>query len=150
MHTETISIHRLPTFYRYSLTLLWIAIPALLIGAVLLSRGVQLALFDPRLLILLLIMLLPAMHIWQQGVDVRGDGLLVRLYAPRFHQYEKLHSWQLESFPQGKVLSIVDIDEAYILRFHAAHLSDLPILLAALKHHLDTESRQNLHAATLF
>jgi len=131
-----LSTHRLPVFYRYSLTLLWVAIPALLVVAMLFSGGMRLAMFDPRLLLPLLLMLIPAMHIWQQGVDVYREGLRVRVYLPCYHPYETLAEWQLYPSPQGRILTIVNQERAAVLRYHAAHLTDLPLLVQALGRHL--------------
>lgn len=132
MLEKPLSTHRLPAIYRYSLTLLWITLPALLVTAMILSGGMRLAMFDPRLLLPLLLMLLPAMHIWQQGVDVYPGGLRVRVYLPSFYPYDSLQYWQIQPSPQGRILTVIDRERIAILRYHAAHLSDLPLLLNAL------------------
>jgi hypothetical protein len=103
-----LSRHRLPHPYRGLITALWLAIPLLLLGAALISRGISVSLFDVRLLLLILPMCIPAWHAWQEGVDVRRDGVVSRLHLPRFYPYAALARWQYDSAPDKRVLKVWD------------------------------------------
>lgn len=103
-----VSRHRLPSPYRGLITALWLAIPLLLVSAAAISRGFPLSLFDPRLLLLVAPMLIPAWHAWQEGVDVRDDGIVSRLHLPRFYPFDALERWRFDSQPEKRVLTVWD------------------------------------------
>jgi hypothetical protein len=134
MPTEPIiSHHRLPAPYRWLLIALWLAPVGLLLAAIIAGSGMSLALFDPRFLLIIGLMAIPAFHVWQQGVDVLHGGLIIRIYWPRYYAYEELHRWQLDEHVQGRVLTIWHKRQHLVLAYHAAHLNDLPLLLNALQ-----------------
>jgi hypothetical protein len=128
-----LSIHRLPRRYRYSLVGLWLTPLVILLGTLVLAHGWIPALLDPRLWLLLGVMALPALYIWQEGVDVLPEGVMIRQHVPRFHRYETLDTWYIDSRPQRKLLTLWDKHQRKVLHTHSAHLSDLPRLLAALQ-----------------
>lgn len=133
---DILSRHRLPAPYRLTLALLWLAMPLLLAGALLLAWGPTAALLDLRLWGPLMLLLLPPLLVWQQGVDVCRSGLVVRLGWPRYHAYGRLSGWRLHQSPQGAILQVWDRAQSPVLQYHAAHLSDLPLLARALHEHL--------------
>ena len=65
-----LSRHRLPKTYRYLLAALWVTPALILLGSLMIARGISLHLVDPRLLLPLVVMALPALYIWREGVDV--------------------------------------------------------------------------------
>ncbi|GAB4512199.1 MAG: hypothetical protein OHK0046_11350 [Anaerolineae bacterium] len=134
------SRHRLPSPYRYLLVGLWLAPALLLLIGIFLGRGMSLAFFDPRLLLPVALMALPALYIWQEGVDVLPHGIRRRVHLPRTYTYDELSRWYLgeEVLPRmtARVLIIWDQDEARVISTHAAHLTNLPVLVAALSTHL--------------
>lgn len=133
---EVLSRHRLPAPYRGALTLLWLLPGLLLAGALLVSRGPQVALLDPRLLLPLCLMLLPALFVWRQGIDLGQRGLWLRLSLPSYHAYDALSEWRLLHTPQGRILGIYARDESILCHWHALHLSDCDALLEILRQKL--------------
>jgi hypothetical protein len=133
---SVISIHRLPRRYRYSLVMLWLTPLLILLGTLLLVHGWIPALLDPRLWLLLGMMALPALYIWQEGVDVLPEGVIIRQHVPRFYRYEALETWYIDTRPLRKLLTLWDVQQRAVLRIHSSHLSDLPTLIAALQTHL--------------
>lgn len=136
-HDQVLSRHRLPAPYRGALTLLWLLPGLLLWGALLLTRGPHTALLDPRLVLPLCLMLLPALFVWRQGIDLGQRGLWLRLSLPSYHSYDALGEWRLLCTPQGQILGIYARDESILCQWHAAHLSDPDLLLATLRQKLD-------------
>lgn len=131
-----LSRHRLPRRYRLGLTALWLLPIGLLILAVVLSRGLLPALLDPRFVLPLLLMGLPALYVWQEGIDVLPNGLVARLFWPRYYPYSRLETWYLDSRPGRRVLTIWDRENRKVLEARPGHLTELPALLAALKDNL--------------
>jgi hypothetical protein len=131
-----LSRHRLPTRYRVGLVIGWMTPIILLLLTIIFSRGITLHLLDPRLWLPLLIMLLPALYVWREGVDVLPDGLLIRVHLPRYRAFTELDNWYLDSRPNRRLLTVWDQHNAKALECYAAHLTDLPALLAALKSNL--------------
>ncbi|NWF71149.1 MAG: hypothetical protein HXY40_18865 [Chloroflexi bacterium] len=129
---RVLSRHRLPRPYRAALALLWFAPVALLLAALLLAHGMTLALFDPRLLLPLLLLSLPALYVWQEGVDVLEDGLVARIHLPRYYPYQQLSYWRYDAHPARRVLTIWRA-QYKALECRAGHLSDFPLLLRALE-----------------
>lgn len=128
-----LSRHRLPQPYRASLAALWLTPLALLTLTLVVSRGITLALFDPRLLLPLLAMALPALYVWREGVDVLPSGIIARVFVPRYYAYACLESWRCE--PES-ALRVWDRQHQVVLECRPAHLTDLPVLLAALEDNL--------------
>lgn len=133
---DVLSRHRLRQPYRVLLVALWLAPVGLLVAAVVIGKGMTPALFDPRLLLLLALMAVPALYVWQEGVDARRGGLTVRIQVPRFYAYTDLGGWHLAERPEGHILTVWDRDRSQVLAYHAAHLTNLPRLLHALETHL--------------
>jgi hypothetical protein len=128
-----LSRHRLPTTYRYLLAALWVMPALILLGSLIIARGISLHLVDPRLLLPLIVMALPALYIWREGVDVLPEGLRIRLHGWRYRSFEELDNWYLDNRPQRRLLTIWDQQGRKVLEVHAAHLTNLPALLATLK-----------------
>ncbi|NDJ61761.1 MAG: hypothetical protein GYB67_11590 [Chloroflexi bacterium] len=131
-----ISRHRLPPPYRYALTALWCTPALLLVAAIVISRGINPALLDVRLLLPLGALLLPAVYVWREGVDVLPDGLIARVHVPRYLAYRRLASWHYDPRRERRTLVIWDTKQHTVLECRAGHLTDLPTLLAALDEHL--------------
>lgn len=131
-----ISRHRLPRSYRLGLTGLWLAPILLLFLALLLGCGVSPALVDPRLLLLLGVMAVPALYVWREGVDVLSGGLITRVHWPRYHAYETLDNWYYDGRPERRVLTVWAQGGQKVLECRAGQLTDWPALLAALKTNL--------------
>ncbi len=133
---SVLSRHRLPQPYRGLLIASWLLPLALLWLALLLGRGPTPSLFDPRLLLLLGLMTLPAVYIWQEGVDVRPDGLFIRQHVPRFRPFHELDTYYVDSRPNRRLLTVWDQQQRKALETHLAHLTDVPELLRHLHTHL--------------
>jgi hypothetical protein len=131
--SAVLSRHRLPRAYRIGLVTVWSLPVCLLVGALLAGRGVNAALLDARLLVPLGVMLLPAVYVWQEGVDVLADGLVIRVHWPRRRDYAELERWSLGA----EALTIWDQAQHKALEVQAAHLTDLPELVRALDEHLE-------------
>ncbi|MBC7871475.1 MAG: hypothetical protein H7Y09_11605 [Chitinophagaceae bacterium] len=138
----TLSRHRLPHPYRTLLTVFWMLPIGLLLITSFVGSGAVFALFDPRFWGILGLMGVPAWYIWQEGVDVLPEGLRIRVYVPRYHAYDELTGWRLMRRQQETILTIWDEAQYKVLECHATHLSNLPMLLTALREHLpgDTTS----------
>lgn len=136
MSTQPVlSRHRLPRPYRLSLTALWLTPIALLSLTLLISHGFSPALLDPRLLIPFLLMTIPALYIWREGVDVLPEGLSVNQHGSHYHAYTELDNWYYDSHPDKRVLTIWDSENRKALECRA-YLTDMPLLLHALKENL--------------
>jgi len=135
MRSQTIlSRHRLPHPYRWALAALWIAPACIFFVALLLNHGLSPALFDPRFLLPAVVMSLPALYIWREGVDVLPDGIIARVHLPhRYHPYAALGAWYLDTRPNRRVLTVWDVHNRKVLECRPGHLTDLPLLLRALK-----------------
>jgi hypothetical protein len=129
---RVISRHRLPRKYRLALTVLWLLPVFVVIGALLIANGFSLALIDPRFILPLLLMCIPALYVWQEGVDVLEDGIVSRVHVPRFYPYERLDNWYFDNRPQRRVLTIWG-ERGKVLECRAGHLTDLSRLLQELK-----------------
>ena len=137
MNTERIlSRHRLPPIYRWGLTVLWLLPGMLLLLATLISRDFTLAVFDPRFWLPLLLMAVPALYVWREGVDVLPEGLLTRMFWPRYYPYMQLDTWYVDSRPRWHVLTIWDAQHQKVFEARTGHLTDLPLLLTVLKTHI--------------
>jgi uncharacterized SAM-binding protein YcdF (DUF218 family) len=102
-----ISRHRLPRFYRISLTTLWTAPIGLLVAAILIGHGFSAALFEPQLLLPLLLMCIPAVYVWQEGIDVLPGGIVRRIHWPRYYAYHQLDNWYFDHRADRRVLQII-------------------------------------------
>jgi hypothetical protein len=127
-----LSRHRLPAVYRISLTGLWLA-PGLLLLIVLTLRHGGLALLDMRLLLPLALMTLPALYVWHEGVDVLPGGIVRRVHVPRYYTYQRLETWHFDDRSNRRTLTIWDAHSRKVIEVRASHLTDLPLLLHALK-----------------
>lgn len=128
-----LSRHRLTTRFRYALAALWVLPACILLLSLLIAHGFSLHLADPRLLLPLMVMAMPALYVWREGVDVLADGLRIRIHGWRYRRYEELDNWYLDTRPNRRLLTVWDQDGRKVLECHAAHLTDLPTLLATLK-----------------
>jgi len=131
-----LSRHRLPRTFRVSLAALWVLPVGLLVGTILLSRGFTVALLDPRLWLPLALMLLPALYVWREGVDVLPSGIVRRVHWPRYYPYEQLDNWYFDKHPDRRMLTVWDGCSRKVLECRAGHLTDLPRLMASLKTNL--------------
>lgn len=131
-----VSRHRLPRRYRLALAGLWLAPVGLLLAALMLGGRVSPALLDPRLLLPLALMLVPAVYVWQQGVDVLDTGIITRVHWPRYYPDRALDAWHFDGHADRRVLTIwgrTGHTTCKVFECRAGHLTDLPALLAALR-----------------
>ncbi|MEO8607089.1 MAG: hypothetical protein ABI690_04375 [Chloroflexota bacterium] len=131
-----LSRHRLPRVYRVSIVGFWIAPIFILVTAILVSQGLSAVMLDPRFWLPLAIMVIPALYIWHEGVDVLSSGVVSRVHWPRYYAYHQLDNWYYDSRPDRRTLTIWDAQNRKVLECRAGHLTDLPTLLAALKSNL--------------
>lgn len=131
---DILSRHRLVHPYRIWLATLWLALPVTLCALVL--RHEIVGLLNPRLWLVMALAIIPAWHVWRQGIDTRTDGLLIRIYAPQLYAYDMLDHWHIHRSEQGHILIIVDRSGKTALSFHAAHLTDIQRLLSVLRRHV--------------
>ena len=128
-----LSRHRLPRFYRVSLAALWLTPIIIFVLVSIFQWGFTSALFDPRFVVPLLLMAIPAVYIWHEGVDVLPSGIIRRVHLPRYYPYSTLETWYFDRREDRRVLTIWDADNRKIVECRAGHLTDLPDLLDALK-----------------
>lgn len=133
---RVLSIHRLPRPYRVGLTALWLAPSGILLALLMLRWGLTGALFDLRLLLPLALMMLPALYVWQEGVDALPDGIVRRVHWPRYYAYDQLDFWHYDTHPTRQTLTVWDANRRKALECRAAHLTDLPLLLRTLRENL--------------
>ncbi len=126
---RVISRHRLPPLYRVGLTVLWVVPQALLIAAIVVECGFQPALFDPRLMVPELLMLVPAIYFWREGVDVLNGGVYRRMHLPQYVAFEEMQRWRYDQ----RVLTVWDRTGGKILECRAGHLTDFPALLHTIQ-----------------
>ncbi len=132
-----ITRHRLPTFYRVGLTMLWIAPLLIFIGAILIGTGINPALLDPRFLLPALLMISPALYFWQEGIDVLQGGIYRRIHIPhQYYPFEVMASWDYDGHEDRHVLTIWDEQDQKIVECRAGHLTDFPVLLEILEKRL--------------
>ncbi len=131
-----LSRHRLPQPYRGLLIVFWLLPIGILLATLFLIKGMSGAFFDPRFLLILCLLALPALYIWQEGIDVLEDGLFTRIYVPRFHHYGVLDAWHLGDQPQRRVLTIWNEAGRKVLQCHAVHLTEFTVLEETLHQRL--------------
>jgi lysylphosphatidylglycerol synthetase-like protein (DUF2156 family) len=128
-----ISRHRLPRGYRVGLTALWLAPIVILLLTLVLRWREASAWLDIRLLLPLALMALPALYVWQEGVDILPHGIVRRVHVPRYFAFDHLDNWYYDQRPGRRVLTIWDSNQRKVLECRAAHLTDFPLLLRQLK-----------------
>ena len=128
-----LSTHRLPQPYRALLMVFWLLPIVLIIGTILIVKGMSAAFFDPRFVLMLVLSALPALYIWQEGVDVLEEGIRTRIYVPRYYSYSALKAWHLGEQAQKRVLTIWDDAGRTVLQCHAAHLTEFARLKETLQ-----------------
>lgn len=138
---SALSRHRLPAPYRRLLPLCWLALPSLVLLAMLAGAGLTADLFNPRLWLPLLLLCLPAAYIWQEGVDVCPTGLRCRIHVRRFVGYAEIAGWVYDARPDVRVLRVFDEAHQVLLECRAGHLTEFARLLEALETHLPQAGR---------
>jgi len=134
--SPVLSRHRLRQPYRTALAALWCVPPLLLALAILIGNGFTPSFFDPRFLLPAILMALPARYIWQEGVDVLPDGIVARVYWPRYYAYERLEMWYFDGRREKQIITVWDDRLVKVLECRAGHLTDVPALLRALRKHV--------------
>src|SRR5262249_7906407 len=94
-----LSRHRLPQTYRLSLAALWTTPVLLLLLTVFIIGRSVVFMFDPRLWLPVALMLIPAIYIWREGVDVLPSGIIRRVHWPRYYPYGQLDNWYFDKRP---------------------------------------------------
>jgi hypothetical protein len=136
MPQPIISRHRLLRRYRFSLMALWLTPPLLLLLTPLLAQRWDAALLDLRLWAMLLLMGLPALYIWQEGVDVHAEGITARIFWPRFYPYTRLDNWYYDARADRRVITVWSAQDQKLLECRAAHLTQPRGLIDALHQHV--------------
>jgi hypothetical protein len=136
LNSPILSRHRLIHPYRVALVAAWVMPTCLFIITIVLSRGLSLSLLDPRFLLPALLMCSPALYVWREGVDVLPEGIIARVFIPRYYPFASLGTWYLDSRPNKRVLTVWDVDNRKVLECRPGHLTDLPTLLKTLKAHV--------------
>ena len=90
--------------------------------ALLISQGITFAALDPRLLLPLLLMALPALYVWREGVDVLPGGLMTRSFWPRYYTYTHLDTWYVDWRPHRHLLTIWDAHQRKVFESRTGHL----------------------------
>jgi hypothetical protein len=134
--TDAVQRHRLVQPYRGLIVALWLLPIPLLLVAVLIGRGLSVHLLDPRFWLPLLLAALPAWYVWQEGIDVRRDGLYIRAGIPRFYPYDALLCYDHDTRPHRRWLVIWSRGGGRVFRMHLAHLTEPRRLVQALRDHL--------------
>ena len=138
---RVLSRHRLPRPYRVGIVLFWLAPIAMLVATLIAGRGLTPELLHPRFLLPLLLMALPAVYIWQEGVDVLPGGIVARVHLPRYHAYADLTMWRYDAQPDRHVLTVWGCEHVKVLECRGGHLTNLPLLLDTLSQNLPGESK---------
>lgn len=131
--TQILSRHRLPQPYRGVMVGLWLLPVAILYGALVVAHGAAAAMAHPGLLFPLALMALPALYLWHEGIDVTEHGLWVRMRGWCYYPYSHLDTYTIDTRRERHVLKIWDVHNRRVLSCHATHLTELPLLLRALK-----------------
>jgi hypothetical protein len=131
-----LSRHRLPHPYRVGLTVMWIVPLLVFIAAMIIGRGVDWALVDPRFVAPALIMIAPALYFWHEGIDVRRGGIYRRIHLPGYYPFSEMARWQYDRREDLRVLTIWDWQGQKIVECRAGHLTDFPALLETLEERL--------------
>lgn len=131
-----ISRHRLPRVYRVGLTVLWIVPLLIFILAMVLGRGVDAALLDPRFVAPALFLVAPALYFWHEGIDVRHGGIYRRIHVPGYYAFDQMARWHYDHREDRHVLTIWDRQGQKIVECRAGHLTDFPALLRTLEERL--------------
>jgi hypothetical protein len=127
-----ISRHRLPQPYRAALAALWL-LPSLMLLATLalLHGGRALAVLLP-----LVVLALPALYIWREGVDVLPTGIVRRIHLPtRRYSYAGLAGCAYDD--ANGVLRVWDSGGEIALECRAGHLTEFERLRALLAEQLE-------------
>lgn len=132
-NTQILSRHRLPQPYRGALVALWVLPAGLLYLALIAAHGLTPALINPVLLLALAGMGLPALYVWQEGVDVTQRGLVIRSGGWRRRGYHELDSWYVDTRPPHRIFMVWDANQQRVISCHTAHLTDFATLTRALK-----------------
>jgi hypothetical protein len=127
------SRHRLPEPYRSLIVGLWLTPPTLMLLTLFHLHGLSWAVFHPMTLITGLLMGLPAWYVWNEGVDVTEKSMRIRISGWRVRTFDQLDTWHLDRRTDDVILTVWDCQNHRVLHTHAAHLSDLPVLLRTLK-----------------
>lgn len=131
--TQILSRHRLPHPYRGALVALWVLPAGLLYLTLIAAHGLRAALVHPVLLLTLTGMALPALYVWQEGVDVTEQGLVIRSGGWRRRQYHELDSWYVDTRRNHRIFTVWDDNQQRVISCHTAHLTDFATLARALK-----------------
>ncbi len=135
-HEPVLSRHRLPRIYRVSLAALWLTPIVIFVLVSIFQWGFSLTLLDPRFVLPLALMAVPAIYVWHEGVDVLPSGIIRRIHLPRYYAYDSLETWYFDRRADRHILTIWDAQNCKIFECRAGHLTDLPDLLDALKTHV--------------
>lgn len=135
-----LSRHRLPAPFRGLLVGLWLAPLVLMGGSLMVVHGVSAVISAPPLWLALIVMGLPAVYVWHEGIDVTEAGIQVRMQGWRYRDYQALAAWALVQERDERILTVWDVHHEPIVNCHAGHLTDLPKLVNALRERVKAQS----------
>ena len=136
-----ITRHRLIPPYRAALALMWCIPPVLLTGVLIVRANTVSSLIDPRYWLMLALMLLPALYIWREGIDVLRGGLRVNQHIPHTAPYSTLSGWRCDS--THRILTIWDDRGRIVFEMPAAHLSDVERVEQVLRENVKLKVMSN-------
>lgn len=125
--------HRLPAFYRIGLTVLWILPLGIFVVAMIIGRGFDRELFNPRFVLPALVMIAPALYFWREGIDVLPNGIYRRIHLPQYFAFTQMKHWHYDARADKHVLTIWDAEGQKIVECRAGHLTQFPALLDVLE-----------------
>ena len=125
--------HRLPALYRIGLTALWIMPLGIFVVAMILGRGFDRELFNPRFVLPALVMIAPALYFWREGIDVLPNGIYRRMHLPQYFAFTQMKRWHYDARADKHVLTIWDAEGQKIVECRAGHLTQFPALLDVLE-----------------
>lgn len=128
--------HRLPTFYRVGLTMMWIMPLCIFITAMIGGRGVDRDLLNPRFVLPALVMIAPALYFWREGIDVLPNGIYRRIHLPQYYAFTEMRRWHYDARDDRHVLTIWNAEGEKIVECRAGHLTEFPALLDVLEKRL--------------
>lgn len=125
--------HRLPTFYRVGLSVLWLMPLGIFVTAMIIGRGFDRDLLNPRFLLPALLMAAPALYFWREGIDVLPNGIYRRIHLPQYYAFTQMKHWRYDAHEDKHVLTIWDAEGQKIVECRAGHLTQFPALLDVLE-----------------
>jgi hypothetical protein len=88
-------------------------------------------LLDVRALLPALLLLLPAVYIWREGIDVTPSAIIRRIHVPRRYPFHALARWRFDQ--RVGVLRVWNREGEIVLECRREQVTDFEGLLARLR-----------------